>query len=110
MAIAVQGEVTAVPSPAVTGGGSVRTREYHEIQADPFFELFSTRHALTEYHRVYYYYDAWNTTTSFVLVLAIYETGKTTIDQLWVLVNEKTGLVEDYVLRKHSGERVSPFE
>jgi hypothetical protein len=101
MAIAVQGEMTAVLLPSAVVSRPPHSREYYEIQADPFFELFSTRHTLTVYHQVYCYYNAWNITMTFFGVVAYYETGNTTIDRLWVLVNEKTGIVEDYVFRKH---------
>lgn len=82
---------------------------YYKIDSDTFFELFSTDHELTEYHKIYYYSDM------YVLIRdsprkdfygrkiwgydpnSWYEPES----RLWVLVNEKTGIVEDYTFRKH---------
>lgn len=99
MAIAVRDEITVIPS--VTGSlvGSLR-RGYYKINSDTFFELFSADHELSEYHRVYYYRYVAAKKTGYFALFAVYESGKTMTDNLWVLVNEKTGVVEDYVFRK----------
>ncbi len=99
MAIVANGETASIPSPTVWRGGGIQHGGYQEIQADAVFELFS-QHALTEYHRVYYYFYAVSQHTAIILVLAVLESSDTDIDKLWVLVNERTGVVEDYVFRK----------
>jgi len=53
-----------------------------------------------EYHRVYYYYSSWSTGTSYFLFIASHETSKTTLDRLWILINEKTEQMEDYHFKK----------
>jgi tRNA-binding EMAP/Myf-like protein len=35
-----------------------------------------------------------------MILAAVDKNGKTMADSLWVLVNERTGIVEDYVFRK----------
>jgi hypothetical protein len=99
MAIAARDEITVIPSVTGSLGGSLR-RGHYKINSDTFFELFSADHELSEYHRVYYYRYAAAKKTGYFAVFAVYEIGKIMIDNLWVLVNEKTGVVEDYVFRK----------
>jgi hypothetical protein len=103
MAIAAQGEETAILAPTeLRGVGKVpESRKYYEIPADTMFELFSARHTLTEYDRVYYYYYATSWMLEVLFPLVVSKSGETTIDRLWVLMNERTGIVEDYVYRKH---------
>jgi len=45
---------------------------YFEIDSDTFFELFSSKHELTEYHRIYYYYRAVSTKGAVILLLYLY--------------------------------------
>ena len=80
-------------------GGKIRRGGYYQAEADTFFELFSSKHKIVEQHRVYYYYRAVSTQFGFFAALAIYETRKTRFDKLWLLINEETGVVEDYVFR-----------
>jgi hypothetical protein len=98
MAIAKQGEVLKIQSERTYLSPK---SSYYEIDSDTFFELFSSQHTLTEYHRIYYYYHAVSKETGLVLGFFIYENGKTIFYKLWILVNEETGMVEDYVFRKH---------
>ncbi|KPJ63568.1 hypothetical protein AMJ44_14270 [candidate division WOR-1 bacterium DG_54_3] len=101
MAIAVQGEILKIQTEASWAKGNPRGGYYFEIDSDTFFELFSSKHELTEYHRIYYYYRAVSTKSAVILLLYFYESGRTVIDRLWILVNEETGIVEDYVFRKY---------
>lgn len=101
MAIAIQGEILKIQTEASWAKNMPRGGYYFEIDSDTFFELFSSKHELTEYHRIYYYYHAVSTKYAVILVVAAHERGKTVIDKLWILVNEETGIVEDYVFRKH---------
>ena len=101
IAIAVRDETVTIQSPTLWIYGSLKRGGYYEIQSDTFFELFSWQHELNDYHRVYYYYSTLSKTVAFVMLLAVYARGWTDIDELWLLVNERTGVVEDYVLRMH---------
>lgn len=101
MAIAVQGEILKIQAEASWAKNMPRGGYYFEIDSDTFFELFSSKHELTEYHRIYYYYRAVSKKGFLILLLYLYDSGKTVIDKLWILVNEETGIVEDYVFRKH---------
>lgn len=100
MAIGETGEQLRIPRETVwTVEGPVRQGGYHEVDADTFFELFGSKHNIGDHHRIYYYYRAVSTKYAVVAVLAIYETGRTRVHKLWVLVNEDIGTVEDYVFR-----------
>ncbi len=101
MAIAVQGEVLKIQAEASWAYGNPRGGYYYQVDSDTFFELFSSQHKLTEYHRIYYYYHAVSTKEGYVFIFSVYESGRTKFDKLWILVNEKTGIAEDYVFRKH---------
>lgn len=103
MGIAVQGEATTVLAPTEYryGPSGIQHRGSREVQADTLFELFSVRHSYTDYDRIYYYYDASSSKIVYWFLFYVYESGNTKVDQLWVLMNEKTGIVEDYVYRQH---------
>jgi len=64
------------------------------IQSDTFFELFSSQHQFHEYHRVYYFHYAFSRGNIYVGVFVGAQTSKVKFDKLWLLVNEKTGIVE----------------
>ncbi len=68
-------------------------------QGDAWLELFAARSALRDAHRVYYWY-----TTSdgglFVFLLVGVETRSASTGELWVLVDEATGIAEDVVYRE----------
>ena len=101
MAIVGKDEIVAVLSPTAWTGNHLKIGNHEEIDSNPFIELFSD-HPLSEYHRVYYYYSSWSTGTSYFLFVGSHETSKTTIDRLWILINEKTGQMEDYHFKKGS--------
>jgi hypothetical protein len=101
MGIVVQKEATTILAPTQYMSEGILHRGSYEVQADTQFELFSVRHSFTDYDRVYYYYDASYGKIAYFFVLYIYESGNTKINRLWVLMNEKTGIVEDYVYREH---------
>ena len=61
------------------------------------FELFSGKHQLANHHSVYFYSTSG---TSGGEVLNMRGTSPD-INKLWVLVNQESGLVEDYVYRPH---------
>lgn len=102
MAIATRDEITVILSPGVWGAApSAAPPNSYKIQPETFFELFSGDHEINEYHRVYYYQYVSSKKTGYVGPFFIYESGKTVSDELWLLVNEKTGIIEDYVYKKH---------
>ena len=64
------------------------------------FELFSSKHKITEDHRIYVY-----TFTEFKIAASpfLFRTGSHSLsDKLLILVNEKTGIVEDYIFSKET--------
>ncbi len=73
----------------------------YRFQTDTFFEMFSPERD-PEYHRIYYYDYIVSSMTGHCFLFAFYDTGGTRTDRLWVLVNEKTGTVEDYVFKKYN--------
>jgi hypothetical protein len=101
MGIAVQNEETTILAPTEFRSEGILHRGSYEVQTETQFELFSVRHLFTDYDRVYYYYDASYAKTGYFFLLYIYESGNAKVDRLWVLMNEKTGIVEDYVYREH---------
>ncbi len=105
-AIVAQHEIAAIPIPLVWIAGpatslSMLSRDYR-FQSDTFFELFASGRGTGEYHRIYYYDCVVSYKTGHIFIVAFYESGTTETDRLWVLVNEKTGIVEDYVFKKYN--------
>jgi len=101
IAVLASSEFYPVPMPFIFKEKPATTRHARSfIQSDTFFELFSSQHQFHEYHRVYYFYYAVSRWTNYSGVFVNVETTKTKFDKLWLLVNEKTGIVEDYKFRK----------
>lgn len=105
MAIAAAGEVLEVPAANVhrvdemrsfstwTGGGSWTQ------QGDAWLEVFAARRPLRGTHRVYYWYAT--SEGGFSLFLLFYLSRRhDQVRELWVLVDEATGLAEDAVFRE----------
>ncbi len=104
--IVAQHEIVAIPATFAWNAGpatslSMKTRDYR-FQSDTFFELFASGREPGEYYRIYYYDYVVSSKTGYIFVVAFYESGTTETDRLWVLVNEKTGIVEDYVFKKYN--------
>ncbi len=83
-----------------------------EMQSDAFFELFSLGRELRD-EEVVYYYDASRTSSLGGIVILIFlniggDTNRIEVDRLWLLVNERTGFVEDYVYRAADGSVTRP--
>lgn len=76
--------------------------ERKTLQADSFFEIFSTQIEISNAHRVYYYYYSEIGGYTVVIVPFVHKKTIQYIDQLYVLVNEETGKVDGikYVPRK----------
>lgn len=94
VAVARKGAVMKIPVPGLRKEGS------HDVQADTFFELFSSKHALTEQHIIYYYYYAEIKGTEVMVFLAGTAYQREVVDKLWLLVDDRTGVVADYIFRK----------
>jgi len=102
VAIVGRNEIVAILLPtAWTQSREIKGGEYQEIESNTFFELFSS-HEITEYHKIYYYYSALSTQMLFVFPGGVghYQTSNLSADRLWVLLDERTGLMEDYYFRK----------
>lgn len=101
-AIASQDETITLSSTAIMGK-PISSRFVYSLGADTFFALFPPA---DEYHRVYYFFHAVSYKYPVWYVLYFGENGKTKTDRLWVLVNEKTGLVEDYAFKQYGEDTV----
>lgn len=70
------------------------------VVSQPSFDLFSSKHKITDDHRIYVYTFTKSKGASFnFLFFGSMDTHSFT-DKLLVLVNEKTGIAEDYIFRK----------
>ncbi len=74
-----------------------------EVDSKVFFKYFLERHSISDHHVVYYYFNESEKINGFSIPLGntLLSLPLTSTDlqfnELWVLVNRKTGLVEDYV-------------
>lgn len=68
------------------------------INNEILFELFSEKHQLTNHHSVYFYSTSGTSGAEMFLISFVYVQAPET-NRLWVLVNQESGLVEDYVYR-----------
>ncbi len=100
--IAVRDEILTISSTAIMGK-PFSSRFVYRLNADTFFSLFPP---VDEYHRVYYFCYAVSYTYPVWYVLYFGENGKTKTDRLWVLVNEKAGLVEDYAFKRYEEDTI----
>ncbi len=102
-AIAAPGEVVAVEAPAaMLGSGGLcqlRPGGAYRVDSGAWFEPFAARRPLREGERVYYWY-AWRAGGwDWFLLLALVASCSNEAREVWVLVDEDTGLVEDVVFR-----------
>lgn len=65
------------------------------VRADTFLELFSAKHPLTESDVVYYYRNVETTSSGGVVVFVVTENNRSATSKLWVLINNRNGIVED---------------
>jgi hypothetical protein len=85
--------------PLETGQGKMR-----QVDSIVFFKYFLERHPIAEQHVVYYYFNEWEKIggvsipiPGLALASLPLTSGNLQSRELWVLVNRKTGRVEDYV-------------
>lgn len=103
MGIATRDEDLYVQRP-VQWMGSIPLRWGIDIQSGgSMFEFFARKEELSPEHRVYYFYRASGKQRAIFLLVYIHEKSWVEIDRLWVLVNEETGIVEDYQYIPRSG-------
>jgi len=100
MAISARGEVVAIPKASTPDKEYRVPRRPTVVASDTFFELFSPEVEFTKYHRVYYFYFSESRNLMYFLFLAKYDEIETKFDKLWLLVNERTGIVEDYFFKE----------
>jgi hypothetical protein len=100
MTISARGEVVVVPKASIPDKEYRVPRRPTIVESDTFFDLFSSEVELTEYHRVYYFYFSESRELMYFLILAMYDEIDTKFDKLWLLVDEKTGIVDDYFFKK----------
>ncbi len=95
VSMARQGTVMKVAPPGFGKRGS------RDQPSEEFFGLFGKKHELTKDHIVYYYQGSSLHWAEIVIYNAdIPTTPGMRVRKLWVLINEKTGIVEDSLLRQ----------
>jgi hypothetical protein len=100
--VSARDETVTLPSTAIMGS-PFSNRFSYRLRADTFFTLFAPA---DEYHRVYYFFHAVSYTYPVWYVVYFGENGKTKTDRLWVLVDERTGTVEDYAFKRYGEDTV----
>jgi hypothetical protein len=76
-----------------------------KVDSKTFFKYFSKKHPISEHHVVYYYFNEGEDINGFSLPIPIgtffisvpATSGNLQLSELWVLVNRRTGRVEDYI-------------
>lgn len=102
MAIASPDEVVAIESPIgmVVDGGMCRLVPggVYRISAEPWFERFTAHPPRPEVERVYYWYS-WEASGWDWFLLGLYASCHNAVREVWVLVDEDAGTVEDVAVR-----------
>jgi hypothetical protein len=106
MTISARNEMVTVPKASIPDREYRVPRRATVVNSDTFFDLFASDDELTKYHRVYYFYFSESRDLTYYFLVAKYDEIDTTFDKLWLLVNERTGIVEDYFFKQ--GIRVNP--
>ena len=97
-------EIATVLTPE-SPAGTLRADRSYGFDSDTFFELFPPAGGNGNARRIYYHHHVESGSTVWFLLLATWSTGWTATDRLWTLVDERTGIVEDYAYQA-SGEKV----
>jgi len=75
-------------------------KDMEEVDSELLFELFSAKHAIGDHHIVYFYYSSNMHMAVVMPILPIASaSGSMDIDRLWILIDQNTGIVEDYLFR-----------
>ncbi len=103
IAIARKGKSTMYSAPRRA------TVRFVDRSSAPFLELFSKDRALRDDEVVYYYRATERNDTSFLLILLLINIGgsgnEVQTEHLWLLVDEKSGIIEDVVYRDRDRNR-----
>jgi hypothetical protein len=100
MVISARDEIVVVPKASVPDNEYRIPRRPTVVNSDTFFDLFSSKVELTEYHRVYYFYFSESRDLTYYFLVAKYDKIETKFDKLWLLIDERTGIVEDYFFKE----------
>jgi hypothetical protein len=100
MVISARNEIVVVPKASVPDKEYRIPRRLTVVNSDTFFDLFFPEVEFTEYHRVYYFYFSESRDLTYYFLVAKYNEIDTKFDKLWLLVDERTGTVEDYFFKK----------
>ncbi len=100
MTISARGEIVVVPKASVPDKEYRVPRRPTIVESGTFFDLFTSEAGFSEYHRVYYFYFSESRELMYFLLVATYDEIETKFDKLWLLVDERTGIVEDYHFKK----------
>ncbi len=96
VAVARRGATMVYPPP----GSAKRGRA--DVPSETFFELFSAGRALRDTDIVYYY-DSSRLEATGVLIIPLvgggFHNSEMVVQRLWLLIDDATGTVEDYVFR-----------
>lgn len=96
LSIARKGETLLIARGMDHAAGGVTPAHFEYLSADAFFEPFADR-ATGAQHRVYYYSHTISSKHAVVITAYLKESVTRRSEDLWVLVNEQTGLVEDFL-------------
>jgi len=94
LGIARRGEILNVPT------ANPRKTGLEKIPSETFFELFAQKHSLTSDHIIYYYFSSKTSSIGGIILFAAKGSTDINVAKLWVLINEKTAIVEDYKFRR----------
>jgi hypothetical protein len=100
MTISARDEMVTVPKASIPDNEYRVPRRPTVVNANTFFDLFTSDAELTKYHRVYYFYFSESRDLTYYLFIAQYDEINTRFDKLWLLVDERTGIVEDYFFKE----------
>jgi len=70
------------------------------LRTDTFIEICAGKHTINQDHVIYYYRNEGRRSVVGVAFLALGEKSWQVRERLWILINERTGVVEDYMLRE----------
>ncbi len=97
LVIARKGKSTLYPAPRLAA------LRFADRSSEPFLELFSTARALRDDEAVYYYRATERSEAGFLMFLLLINLAgsgnEVETEHLWLLVDEKSGIVEDVVYR-----------
>jgi len=100
MTISARGELVVIPKASIPDNEYRVPRRPTVVNADTYFDLFSSEVEFTQYHRVYYFYYSESRDLTYYFLVAQYDEIDTRFDKLWLLVDERTGIVEDYFFKE----------